>query len=268
MSCSECESDNNSVNFKELGFGFLAAAVIASIFFLLQKLELVNFLNVKNLSLPFILFIGFIASASSCSAVVGSLVLSISSTAAKENTIKPIIAFHISRIASFFILGGAVGLLGASFVITQNFTFVMSILLFIIMVLMGIDLLGIYPTIKRFQPRMPKFIGKSALNANINSGVIGAGLLGTATFILPCGFTQAMQIYALSTGSFINGAITMFTFALGTLPMLTLISFASVKLSESLFSKVFFKAAGFLIIFFALFNLFSSLTVLGLISAF
>jgi sulfite exporter TauE/SafE len=90
-------------------------------------------------------------------------------------------------------------------------------------------------------------------------------LLGVSTFILPCGFTQSMQIYSLSTGSFLTGALTMFTFALGTLPVLGMISFASMKFSKTLQSGLFFKVAGFLVLFFAIFNLYSSILGLGII---
>lgn len=37
---------------------------------------------------------------------------------------------------------------------------------------------------------------------------------------MPCGPLQAMQIYALSTGSFVKGALSMFLFCLGTIPLM------------------------------------------------
>ena len=37
---------------------------------------------------------------------------------------------------------------------------------------------------------------------------------------MPCGPLQAMQIYALSTGSFIKGALSMLLFSLGTVPLM------------------------------------------------
>ena len=91
-------------------------------------------------------------------------------------------------------------------------------------------------------------------------------LLGMSTFFLPCGFTQSMQVYALTTGDVLSGAMTMLVFSLGTLPVLALISFASVKLSKNLQSGLFFKTAGFIIIFFAIFNLLAALVAVGLIN--
>ena len=37
---------------------------------------------------------------------------------------------------------------------------------------------------------------------------------------MPCGPMQAMQVYALSTGSFFLGALSMFLFCLGTIPLM------------------------------------------------
>jgi len=123
----------------------------------------------------------------------------------------------------------------------------------------------VLPYLKRFQFRMPKLFGNEIVNQGSKKSYLTPILLGASTFFLPCGFTQSMQLYSLTTGNFINGAITMFVFALGTLPVLALISFASVKLSSSLQSKLFFKTAGFIVLFFALFNFLGALTALGLI---
>lgn len=37
---------------------------------------------------------------------------------------------------------------------------------------------------------------------------------------MPCEPLQAMQVYALSTGSFIKGILSMFLFCLGTIPLM------------------------------------------------
>jgi sulfite exporter TauE/SafE len=75
-----------------------------------------------------------------------------------------------------------------------------------------------------------------------------------------------MQIFTLSTGSFLTGGLTMLAFALGTLPVLALISFSSFSIKKSAKAGIFFKSAGLIVILFALFNLVNSLVVIGLIS--
>ncbi|MEK7101282.1 MAG: sulfite exporter TauE/SafE family protein, partial [Patescibacteria group bacterium] len=69
----------------------------------------------------------------------------------------------------------------------------------------------------------------------------------------------------LTTGSFLEGALTMTIFALGTLPVLALLSFSSLSIKK-MQTGVFYKTAGLVVIFFGLFNLMSSLVAAGLIS--
>jgi hypothetical protein len=45
-------------------------------------------------------------------------------------------------------------------------------------------------------------------------------IVGLLNGFMPCGPLQAMQIYALSTGSALAGALAMFLFAAGTLPLM------------------------------------------------
>ena len=78
--------------------------------------------------------------------------------------------------------------------------------------------------------------------------------------------TESMQINAMASGNFLQGGLIMLIFALGTLPVLAMISFTSVRFSHSLRSGIFFKTAGFIVIFFAIFNFFSALVAAGLVS--
>jgi len=58
---------------------------------------------------------------------------------------------------------------------------------------------------------MPKIFGRKISNAK-NKGPLLVGLLNG---FMPCGPLQAMQLYALGTGSFIAGATSMFMFSWG-----------------------------------------------------
>jgi sulfite exporter TauE/SafE len=112
---------------------------------------------------------------------------------------------------------------------------------------------------------LPASIGKRVQGLKGMNHILTPLLVGIATFFLPCGFTQSMQVYALSTGSFWTGALTMLSFALGTLPVLGLLSFSSLGLHKKAQSGVFFKAAGLIVIFFGVFNLINSLVAFGVI---
>ena len=89
-------------------------------------------------------------------------------------------------------------------------------------------------------------------------------IMGALTFFLPCGFTITAQGLALLSGNVFSGALIMGAFALGTVPMLLFIGLSSVKFnSKPHLAERFSKVAGFLVLFFALFNMSNQLTVLG-----
>jgi sulfite exporter TauE/SafE/copper chaperone CopZ len=241
----------------------------AVLFVLLQKIGLVNLVSGGNVTYGTAFVIGVIASLSTCMAVVGGLVLSMSATFAKEgDKIKPQLMFHGGRIVSFFIFGGVIGAIGSAFTLNTSGTFILSLVIGIVMLILGINLLDVFPWAKKLQPSMPKFLSKHALGVSKLNHTLTPLLVGIATFFLPCGFTQSMQLYALSTRSFLTGGLTMLMFALGTFPVLALVSFSSFSIQNSTKSGVFFKTAGLVVIMFALFNLINSLVVIGFIPPF
>ena len=92
-------------------------------------------------------------------------------------------------------------------------------------------------------------------------------IVGALTFFIPCGFTLIAQTNALNSGSFYLGLLQLTAFALGTLPILILISFTSIRFySNPSFSKKFSLFSGIIITFFALYTLNSQLNVLGITS--
>lgn len=238
----------------------------AVLFVVLQKIGLVNLVSAGTVTYGTAFVIGIIASLSTCMAVVGGLVLSMSAVFAKEgDKIKPQLMFHVGRITSFFILGGVIGAIGSAFTLNASGTFILSLIIGIVMLILGINLLEIFHWAKKLQPSMPKFISRHAHGVSKINHTLTPLLVGIATFFLPCGFTQSMQLYTLSTGSFLRGGFTMLAFALGTLPVLALISFSSFSIKNSSKSGIFFKSAGLVVIMFALLNIINSLAVIGLI---
>lgn len=259
--------EKKEINFVQLINAFFIASTLILAFLIIQKLGISNILNAEEITYPFIFLIGIVASLSTCMAVVGGLVLSISSSYTKyqhKNKLTPILHFHLARIIGFFILGGIIGYLGSMFTLSIIATLLLNVVLFLVMFILGLDLLGIFNFTKAIQLRMPKLIAKKVL-VNENTNYITPIILGVITFLLPCGFTQSMQFYTLTTGSFISGALTMFVYALGTLPVLALLSFASIKFSKGLQSGLFFKVSGFIVLFLAIFNVIAALVAAGII---
>jgi len=256
----EVKEKNSSEN---IPLAFVIASLIMLFFWGLQKMGIGNNLFSGELSFTMVFILGVVASLSSCMAVVGALVLSFSSIIAqKENFKSSMIIFHVSRLIAFFILGGILGVLGSLILLTSDIQLVVSILLFIVMVVLALDMLDLFPI---SSITLPKTISQKIFNTKKVGYIFTPVLFGIATFFLPCGFTQSMQIQSILTGDFLSGALTMLMFALGTLPVLILISFSSKLFTKSSGKDLFFKVSGFLVLFFAIYNLYGALVANGII---
>ncbi len=242
------------------------ALAFIAFFIALQKMGIVNLVNISTVTYGTAFIIGLVASVSTCMAIVGGIVLSMSANFAKGgDKVKPQALFHIGRLISFFILGGVVGAIGSVFQLGITGMFIFGLLVALVLIVLGINLLDIFPWAGRLQLSLPGVLGRYVLKLKEVNHTLTPFIVGAATFFMPCGFTQAMQLYALTTGSFWVGALTMFSFALGTLPVLALISFSSFGMRDSAKSGVFFKTAGLVVIFFGVLNLINSLVVTQII---
>src|SRR3989338_6611982 len=260
------EKQRHSAKWADFRLALPIALGFIALFILLQKLGIVNLVTTSQVGYGTAFLIGIIASLSTCMAVVGGLVLSMSATFAKEgDKVRPQVLFHIGRLISFFVLGGVIGALGSAFTLNATASFALGIIIAAVMLILGINLLGVFHWSKRLQPAMPKFLARHAYGASKLNHTLTPFLVGVATFFLPCGFTQSMQIYTLGTGSFLQGALTMGFFALGTLPVLSAVSFSSFSIHNKSYAGIFFKTAGLIVILFGLYNLMNALVVAGVI---
>src|SRR3990167_1119814 len=193
-------------------------------FIALQKIGWVNLINSNKVGPITALVVGLVASISTCLAIVGGLVLSISANYSKiGQTWRPQAFFHIGRLIGFFILGGLIGLIGSKMQLGLTGNFILNLLVGGVMIILGINLLDLFHWTKKLQITMPKSFSKLTKKTSNSTHYLAPLLIGVLTFFLPCGFTQSMQVYSLSTGSFWQGSLTMFFFALGTFPVLALL---------------------------------------------
>ena len=263
------EKQAKKKNWQEFRFAIPITVAFAVAFIALQKAGLVNLISGSSVSYGTAFTVGIVASLSTCMAVVGGLVLSMSATFAKEgDKIKPQLMFHGGRIVSFFLLGGVLGAVGSAVRLNDSATLVLGLLIGVVMLILGINLLDVFDWAKKLQPSTPKFLSKHALGVTRLNHTLTPMLVGIATFFLPCGFTQSMELYSLTTGNFLKGGLTMLAFALGTLSVLALISFSSFSVEKSKNRGVFFKTAGLIVILFALFNIVNALVAAGYVNPF
>lgn len=240
-----------------IGLAFLA------LFFVLQKSGILN-LGIGGTITPITSFIiGLIASVSSCLALVGGLVLSLSAKVSQDDVsdTKTFVLFHTGRLVSFALLGGGLGLIGNAIGINFTFTTILGILASLVMLFLGLHLVGVLAKNKiTLHPGIFNFFRK------IEHKSFTPFSIGFGTFFLPCGFTQSMQVAALSSGSFMSGLLIMLAFALGTLPMLALLSFGSATFAHGKHAPLFFKSAGVVVIGLGIFALLGGLAGLGIIN--
>lgn len=214
--------------------------------------------------LLFVLLIGITAGFSTCMALIGGIVLSLSARhaekhpeAAAAQKFRPHLFFNLGRVLSYFFFGGLIGLLGNAFEFSGVSLGVLTMLVGLVMLIMGIQLTELSPKISSFSFSLPASLSKTLgikkrheKEYSHTNAMIG----GALTFFLPCGFTQSMQLLAMSTGNFWQGALIMSTFALGTTPGLLGIG-GITSLVRGAFAKRFFAFTGVLVVFFAFLNL-------------
>jgi len=260
------EPPQSVVKWGEFAAAAPVALILITLFILAQKIGLSKFITSSEMGYGMAFGVGVIASVSSCMAIVGGLVLSMSAYyAQKGEKARPQLLFHAGRLISFFVLGGMAGSLGSVFQPGPLVVMLLGLLVSGVMIVMGLHLLDIFHWTKRWQLALPRSVGERIHALQGRRAAFMPFLLGATTFFLPCGFTQSMQLYTLTTGHFLTGALTMFCFALGTLPVLALLSFSPAATQGREKSGVFFKAAGLLVIFFGLYDLMNSLVGYGLI---
>ncbi len=235
--------------------GVTLVSSVLIIFWVFNQINLdpSSWLN-RDFSWPLAVIVGLIAGASTCLALVGGLVMGLAANYAKSHPeasarqkFRPHLLFNAGRVLGFFALGGILGVIGGVFKLSALANSLITIFVGLIILILGLKLLDIFPFINRLDFSLPKSWGRILKIDNPLA-------LGALTFFMPCGFTQAMQLYALNSGSFLKGGLVMGLFALGTAPGLLGIGGLASLLSGRK-NVSFFKAAGIIIVIFGLFNL-------------
>jgi sulfite exporter TauE/SafE/copper chaperone CopZ len=227
--------------------------------------------------LVLMLVLGLTAGVSTCMAMVGGLVLGLSASHAAAlgprsadlasfgTRMRPQLAFNAGRIVGFGAFGAVLGMLGSSVRLPTTAIGVLALAVAVVMLLLGARLTGISPRMAAWAPRLPSglagLMGVDSAAGRPYSDLRTA-LVGAATFFLPCGFTQAVQLYALSTGSAATAGLVMATFAVGTTPgLLALGSVPEIATGGS--RTTVLQSIGVVVLAFSLLNASSGLRLIG-----
>jgi sulfite exporter TauE/SafE/copper chaperone CopZ len=254
----------------------LSVVLVASLAYLAQVTGLTELASgagdLANGGLVVALVLGLAAGISTCMALVGGLVMAISASFQASGAtsglagMRPTLVFLAGRIGGYGLLGGLLGAIGAGITMPASVTAILMIVVAIVMTLLGARLTGVSPRIAGWTPTLPMGIGRS-LGLGGDGGAAysdGRALgLGAATFFLPCGFTQAIQVYALSTGSPLFAGALLATFAIGTAPgLLAVAGLPAIVPSRS--RPTLLRFIGVAVLGFAFLNGTAGLTLAGI----
>jgi plastocyanin domain-containing protein/sulfite exporter TauE/SafE len=232
-------STESSNKVKYVGFFIVVAAILllgnsTSGFDMNEKLNGASYL---------VLFLVGMLTSIHCVGMCGGIMLT--QSVGKENknklqAIMPAILYNAGRITSYTIIGGIVGALGSVFALSLNVKAGLQIFAGIFMVMMGLNMAG-FSLFRKFNIKLPWS------SCSIKKKPKTPYLVGLLNGLMPCGPLQTMQLYALGTGSALNGALSMFLFSLGTVPLMLLFGAISGFLSKG-YTKQLLKFSGFLVI--------------------
>lgn len=208
----------NNIKLKEF---IIILVGIIFICFLLYKVfgyNIFNMIPTIDSSVTYgMLFMTGLLTSIHCISMCGSINLVATVNNDNKRSIKRPLLYNIGRIISYTIIGGLVGLVGKIISFNNIVNGIIIILASMVMLLMSLTMLNVIKV--KF-----KFIKYKVSNRN-------PFIIGLLNGLMPCGPLQAMQIYALSTGSVLKGALSMLLFGLGTvtLMLVTGVIFSSLK---------------------------------------
>ena len=223
--------------------------IIMLLYFLLQHFGILNYLAPASLAdaqmgYGMLFVIGLITSVH-CIAMCGGINLSqtlqkgtqLSANASNVSRamFQNAAAYNVGRIISYTVIGGILGSIGAltgmagTLQTSSFFQGLLKLLAGALMVLMGINMLGLFPGLRRLRLQIPlpcfqkgkqKGNLKERKDKNASHKRKTPFLIGLFNGLMPCGPLQSMQIVALASANPFTGALSMFFFALGTIPLM------------------------------------------------
>lgn len=233
---------------------------LIAIYILIGSIFGYNFLtvipSVTNGTPIMMLFIIGIFTSVHCIGMCGAINLAASLDSTGKTTFKRPFLYNLGRVISYTLIGGIIGAIGGILSINTTINGIIVLLSSILMLFMGLSMLGWLPV--SLYMFIPKY--KTSIKLTDHEAPFLIGLLNG---LMPCGPLQAMQIYALSTGSFIMGALSLFIFSLGTVPLVFSFGFIFNKLGRK-YNVIISRVSSVLVVMLALVMLTRGFNYLGI----
>jgi len=229
---------------------FMDTSVIAIILFILyaiaKEANLIPDVNLGgNLNYLTVFILGIVASTSTCMATSGALFLATVGKQSSKNFVSAV-SFNLGRVVSYGFFGFIAGLIGSVLITNLKIGSALTLFASFFMVLLGLDMARIISLGSIIPSGLTKNIFERLEHKLIKHPKKTAFLLGAITYLLPCGFTQTVQVYALGLANPVQSALTMMMFAFGTVPALLLIGYFS-SFTRSRYYPYFMKVVGVLV---------------------
>lgn len=234
--------------------------IIAVLFFLLQRCGILkrlvpNSLADSEMGYGMLFVIGLITSVH-CIAMCGGINLSQTlqkdtSTEISKAMFRNTLEYNSGRVVSYTVIGGVLGAVGAlagigsSLQTSTLFQGILKLFAGIIMVVMGVNMLGIFLGFRRLAIHIPNFNKKTKQKSGRKPRT--PFFIGLCNGLMPCGPLQSMQVVALASGNPLTGALSMLCFSLGTVPLM--LGFGSaVSMLGKRFTRQVLKAGAVLVV--------------------
>lgn len=225
-------------------FGFAGILIIAMAIILIgNSTGGFDMNNMLKGATYFVLFLVGVLTSIHCVGMCGGIMLSQSLSSENSNrlqAIKPAFLYNMGRVISYTVLGGIVGALGSILSLSIKTQAALQLFAGLFMIIMGFNMAG-FSLFRKIQIRLPWSF------CSIKNKPKSPLMVGILNGLMPCGPLQTMQLYALGTGSAYKGALSMFIFALGTVPLMLTFGAVSGLLSKG-YTKKILKFSGILVI--------------------
>lgn len=195
-----------------------------------------------------------------CGGIAGSLG-ALSGGTDRRSLVLPAVQFNLGRLLGYAVLGAiAAGFIGAAgeIMALKPVGRYLRLLTAVMVLLIGlrflVDWRGL-DVIERGGAGLWKRIMPLATRISQRHDWIGRTGLGICWGFLPCGLVYTVLMTAASTGNMVSGALTMFTFGLGTAPAMLGLTVAAPALGTFLSDKLVRRIVGFSLIVLAVWML-------------
>ncbi len=225
---------------------------LLGIYFLISKTIGFNFIPQVNSSmgLGMIFVVGIITSLH-CVAMCGGISIS-QCVDKKGNKYANSLLYNAGRVISYTILGGIIGALGSVFNFSPAIKGGIAVVAGIFMVFVGLRMAGVFTFLKKVKIPFAGIFSKFApKKTGLKKQSYGPFIVGLLNGLMPCAPLQAMQLYALGSGSALAGALSMFFFSIGTMPLMFGLGTAASLLSRK-FSGSLIRISAVLVVFLGL----------------